>query len=101
MAAERPFPPAQAFLAAARSPLGLAAAVSFAISVLMLAVPLFSLQIYDRVLGSGSRETLLALCLITALALLALGMLDMVRTMVLARMSTRLGSRLSVRLLAA
>jgi PrtD family type I secretion system ABC transporter len=101
MAAERPLSPAQAFLAAARSPLGLAAAVSFAISVLMLAVPLFSLQIYDRVLGSGSRETLLALCLITALALLALGLLDMVRTMVLARMSTRLGSRLSGRLLAA
>jgi PrtD family type I secretion system ABC transporter len=86
---------------AARSPLALAGLVSFAISVLMLAVPIFSLQVYDRVLGSGSRDTLLALVLITGAALAALGMLETVRTSVLARLSTRLGARLSPTLLAA
>ena len=67
---------------------------------LMLAVPVFSLQVFDRVLGSGSRETLLVLLAIACLALLALGLLDMVRTAVLARLSTRLGVRLSGSLLA-
>jgi ATP-binding cassette subfamily C protein/ATP-binding cassette subfamily C exporter for protease/lipase/ATP-binding cassette subfamily C protein EexD len=86
---------------AARSPLAIAAVVSFAISVLMLAVPIFSLQVFDRVLGSGSRDTLVALVLITGLALTALGLLETVRTSVLARLSTRLGARLSPQLLAA
>jgi PrtD family type I secretion system ABC transporter len=88
-------------MAAARSPLLLAGAVSFGITLQMLAVPLFYLQVYDRVLGGGSRETLLALVLITGLALVALGLLETVRTSVLARLSTRLGSRLSGPLLAA
>ena len=80
---------------AARSPLAIAGLISFAISVLMLAVPIFSLQVFDRVLGSGSRDTLIALVLITGLALMALGLLETVRTAVLARLSTRLGARLS------
>jgi PrtD family type I secretion system ABC transporter len=99
--AKQHYSPGRVFAETARSPLSLAAGVSFAISVLMLAVPLFSLQVFDRVLGSGSRETLLALVLITALALLALGLLETVRTSVLARLSTRLGARLSGPLLAA
>lgn len=86
---------------AARSPLGLAALISFAISILMLSVPIFSLQVFDRVLGSGSRDTLIALVLITSLALAALGLLESVRASVLARLSTRLGARLSPQLLAA
>jgi len=86
---------------AARSPLVLAGLISFAISVLMLAVPMFSLQVYDRVLGSGSQDTLIALTLITGFALAALGLLETVRTSVLARLSTRLGARLSPMLLAA
>ena len=86
---------------AARSPLAIAGLISFAISVLMLAVPIFSLQVFDRVLGSGSRDTLIALVLITGLALTALGLLETVRTSVLARLSTRLGARLSPPLLAA
>lgn len=85
----------------ARSPLALAAGISMGIGILMLAVPLFSLQVYDRVLGSGSRETLLALVLITAMALVALGLLEALRAAVLARLSTRLGARLSGPLLAA
>jgi PrtD family type I secretion system ABC transporter len=93
--------PRQLVAGAARSPLVLAGLISFAISVLMLAVPMFSLQVYDRVLGSGSQDTLIALTLITGLALAALGLLETVRTAVLARLSTRLGARLSPMLLAA
>ena len=61
---------------------GLAAALlfSFALNLLMLAVPLYSMQIYDRVLGSGRVETLLLLSLIAGVALLALGAFEMVRT---------------------
>ena len=93
--------PRQLVAGAARSPLLLAGLISFAISVLMLAVPMFSLQVYDRVLGSGSQDTLIALTLITGCALVALGLLETVRTSVLARLSTRLGARLSPMLLAA
>lgn len=101
MAAHSSNRPRAAFHAAARAPVALAAVVSSGIGVLMLAVPIFSLQVYDRVLGSGSRETLLALTLVTAGALLTLGLLEAVRGSVLARLSTRLGSRLSGPLLAA
>ena len=93
--------PRQLVAEAARSPLMLAGLISFAMSVLMLAVPMFSLQVYDRVLGSGSQDTLIALTLITGVALAALGLLETVRTSVLARLSTRLGARLSPTLLAA
>ena len=93
--------PRQLVAGAARSPLILAGLISFAISILMLAVPMFSLQVYDRVLGSGSQDTLIALTLITGCALAALGLLETVRTSVLARLSTRLGARLSPMLLAA
>lgn len=93
--------PGRAFWGAARAPLLLAAFLSSAIGVLMLAVPVFSLQVFDRVLGSGSRETLLALALVTAFALAVLGLLESVRGTVLARLSTRLGARLSGPLLAA
>ena len=65
---------------AARSPLAIAGLISFAISMLMVAVPIFSLQVFDRVLGSGSRDTLIALILMTGLALTALGLLETVRT---------------------
>ena len=93
--------PRQLVAGAARSPLILAGLISFAISILMLAVPMFSLQVYDRVLGSGSQDTLIALTLITGCALAALGLLETVRTSVLARLSPRLGARLSPMLLAA
>lgn len=93
--------PNRAFRSAASAPLALSGVVSLAIGLLMLAVPLFSLQVYDRVLGSGSRETLLALTLITAGALVTLGLLETIRSSVLARLSTRLGSRLAGPLLSA
>ncbi len=66
---------------------GLTAALlfSFALNLLMLAVPLYSQQLFGRVLGSGSVETLILLSLITGVALIALGLFEMVRTSLLAR----------------
>ncbi len=98
---DSPGSPRQVVIQAARSPLALAAAISIGIGLLMLAVPLFSLQVYDRVLSSGSRETLAALAAMTLLALLVLGLLEVLRASILARLSTRLGTRLAASLLAA
>ena len=70
-------------------------------NLLLLTPTIYMLQVYDRVLGSGSHDTLIALTLITGVALAALGLLETVRTTVLARLSTRLGARLSPMLLAA
>ncbi len=66
---------------------GLTAALvfSFALNVLILAVPLYSQQLFGRVLGSGSVETLILLSLITGVALVTLGLFEMVRTSLLAR----------------
>jgi PrtD family type I secretion system ABC transporter len=70
---------------------GLTAALlfSFALNLLILVVPLYSLQLFDRVLGSGSVETLILLTLITGLALITLGLFEMVRTSLLARTAAR------------
>ena len=82
---------------------GLAAALLFslALSVLMLAVPLYSLQLFDRVLGSGHVETLLLLTLILCLTLAVLAGLDAVRTSLLARVGTRFAAGLERPLLEA
>src|SRR3954465_4502862 len=69
--------------------LGAALVFSFALNLLMLAVPLYSMQIYDRVLGSGRVETLVLLSLMAALALAALGAFEGVRSSLLARTASR------------
>ena len=60
---------------------------SAAISLLMLAVPIYMLQIYDRVLSTRSIDTLLALSFMVVTAVFVLGVLDAVR----GRMMTRIG----------
>ena len=73
---------------------------SFAINILMLASPIYMMQVYDRVLGTGHRETLLFLTIMTTLALLLLGGLDALRGSVMSRIGSWLGARLSPDLLA-
>jgi ATP-binding cassette subfamily C protein len=58
---------------------------SLCLNMLMLTGPLFMLQVYDRVLGSGSEATLLALFVIVAFLYLVMGLLDGVRSRVLTR----------------
>ena len=51
----------------------------------MLAVPLYMMQVYDRVLTTGSVDTLLALTAMVAAALVVFGLLEALRGRVLAR----------------
>ena len=68
---------------------------SFAINLLMLASPLYMLQIYDRVLTSQSMDTLMMLTLIVMIALLTIGALEAARTSLMVRMSAWLDGQLS------
>ena len=74
---------------------------SVAVNLLMLTGPLFMLQIYDRVLGSRSQETLLTLAILVAFLFLLMGVLDHARGRVLARAGARLQARLDPRVLRA
>lgn len=56
------------------------------------------LQLYDRVITSGSQPTLLMLTLIMVLLLLTMGLLEWVRSQILVRVSARLETLLSERL---
>lgn len=58
---------------------------SFFVNALMLTGPIYMLQVYDRVLGSRSEETLLALSILVAFLYLMMGFLDYARGRVLAR----------------
>ncbi|QBY02143.1 type I secretion system permease/ATPase [Rhodophyticola sp. CCM32] len=59
-------------------------------NLLMLTGPLYMLQVYDRVLGSRSEETLLALSLLVTFLFLMMGLLDYARGRVAARVGARL-----------
>ena len=63
---------------------------SLAVNALMLVMPLYMLQIYDRVLSSSSIDTLVFLSIIAGFALLVLGALEAVRSMYGTRVANRL-----------
>lgn len=62
---------------------------SICINLLMLTGPLFMLQVYDRVLGSGSEATLIALFSIVGFLYLMMVLLDTVRARILGRVGAR------------
>ena len=74
---------------------------SCAINLLYLAGPLYMLQVYDRVVSSGSIVTLVMLTLVLLLAFAALAGLDMIRGRILARASVRLDQKMSSRVITA
>ncbi len=74
-------------------------AFSFFVHLLVLAVPLYSLQVYDRVLSSRSEETLVWLTLITVLAIAVLAVIDGLRSRILVRLSGWLERQLAAPLL--
>ncbi|WP_429820626.1 type I secretion system permease/ATPase [Ensifer sp. B1-9] len=78
-----------------------AALFSLAINILYLASPLYMLQVYDRVINSGSEVTLAMLTLVLLVALGALASLDMVRARILSRAGVRLDSLLAGRIVGA
>ena len=67
----------------------------------MLTGPIFMLQVYDRVLGSRSEETLLALFILMGFLFGMMGLLDFVRGRVLARIGARFQAKLDARVFAA
>ncbi|WP_108261264.1 ABC transporter transmembrane domain-containing protein [Mangrovicoccus ximenensis] len=71
------------------------------VNLLMLTGPLFMLQVYDRVLGSRSEATLVALAALVAFLYLMMGILDYVRGRVLARIGARFQAKLDRRVFAA
>jgi PrtD family type I secretion system ABC transporter len=71
------------------------AVISLFVNLLMLTVPLYMLQLFDRVLASRSEATLVYLTIAAVGALAVLGLLDMLRSRVLARISTWMEQRLS------
>ncbi len=71
---------------------------SLFINFLMLVPAIYMLQLYDRVLTSGSEPTLVMLTLIMVLLFLTMGGLEWTRGMILIRTSTRLETLLNVRL---
>jgi ATP-binding cassette subfamily C protein len=76
-----------------------AAVFSLLINILYLAPTLYMLQVYDRVVPTGGKTTLLFVTLALALALLALSALDMVRGRLLVRASERVDALLAPRIL--
>jgi len=74
---------------------------SAAINVLYLASPLYMLQVYDRVVSSGSVPTLLMLTVALLIALSAMAALDWVRARILIRAGLRFDRLLSSRVMAA
>src|SRR3954464_11333017 len=76
-----------------------AAIFSLLLNVLYLAPTLYMLQVYDRVVPTGGKTTLLFITLALALALVSLSALDMVRNRLLVRASQRIDALLAPRIL--
>lgn len=74
-----------------------AAIFSAFVNMLMLTGPIYMLQVYDRVLGSRSYETLLGLTLIVAFLYGMMGLLDYSRARIMARIGSRFQARLDKR----
>lgn len=84
--------PRSAFYGLRRAFVGVAA-FSAVVNVLMLAGPLYMLQVYDRVLTSHSVPTLVALSVLVAFLYLMMGVLDAVRQRVLVKIGHRIDER--------
>lgn len=66
-------------------------------NLLMLTGPIYMLQVYDRVLGSGSEETLVALSLLVVFLYSVMGVLDLTRSCILTRIGARIQNTLDHR----
>lgn len=74
---------------------------SFFVNMLMLTGPLYMLNVYDRVLGSRSFETLIALSVLVGFLYGMMGILDYVRGRVMGRVGARFQSRMDRRVFSA
>jgi ATP-binding cassette subfamily C protein len=76
--------------------MGYALFLSFFLSLLQLTVPLYMLQVYDRVINSRSTDTLVMLSVVAVGALLVFAILEFIRTRVYQLMAESLSRRLNV-----
>ena len=70
---------------------------SLFVNILTLTGSMFMLQVYDRVLGSRSTETLSALTILMVFLYLIMGVIDFARTRIMARVGARFQSSLDRR----
>jgi PrtD family type I secretion system ABC transporter len=70
---------------------------SCGINILMLTGPIFMLQVYDRVMASGSYWTLTVLLLITTVLYGVIGALEYIRTRVITRIGVEIDQRVGDR----
>jgi ATP-binding cassette subfamily C protein EexD len=75
-----------------------AAGFSMVINLLQLVPTIYMLQLYDRVVPTSNRSTLLLLTLIVIVLFLTMGSLEWVRSQILVRVSSRLETLLNERL---
>ena len=87
--------PLAAALGRCRQPLLWIAAFSLLINILMLTSSLYIMQVFDRVLASGSLATLAFLTLAAAGALALMSALDFIRSRVLGQLGEWLERRLA------
>ena len=71
------------------------------INVLMLATPMYSMQVLDRVIGSGNLHTLMMLSIIVAFALAAMAFLQGARQFAIVRMGAWFERQLSEKVFSA
>jgi len=71
------------------------AVFSFFATLLQLTIPLYMLQIYDRVLPSQSTDTLIFLSILAAFALITLGLTEMVRQIFATRAAAKFDAYLA------
>ncbi len=71
---------------------------SLFINIIMLVPPLYMLQVYDRVITSGSQSTLLLLSILVIVLLLTMGLLEWVRSQILVKAGAKLDMLLNKRL---
>ena len=62
---------------------------SAAINVLLLVLPIYMLQVYDRIIPSSSMDTLLYITILAVAAVLVLGLLEIVRALYANRIASR------------
>jgi ATP-binding cassette, subfamily C, bacterial len=72
------------------------AVLSCFVNLLMLIVPLYTMQVYDRVMTSRSTDTLIMLAIVAVGGLMLYAVLDFIRTRVFLIMGDVIGRRLNV-----
>lgn len=81
---------------ACKRALFIAAGFSLVVNLLQLTLPLYMMQMLDRVVGGGSVNTLYLLAAIAAVALIVGALLDIIRAHILNRAASWLESRMGV-----